>query len=72
MENPKDYQKYPHIYINKVAGYTVYKNTWRNQVWWCTPVIPALRRLRQEDHELKASLNYIMSFCLKKKSIAFL
>jgi hypothetical protein len=21
-------------------------------VWWCKPVIPALERLRQKDHEL--------------------
>jgi hypothetical protein len=27
-----------------------------NWVWWCTPVILAFRRLRQEDHEFKASL----------------
>jgi hypothetical protein len=29
--------------------------------WWFTPVIPALRRLRQEDLKLKASLGFIMS-----------
>jgi hypothetical protein len=28
-------------------------------VWWCTPVIPALRRWRKEDQEFKASLRYI-------------
>jgi hypothetical protein len=28
-------------------------------VWWCTPVIPAFGRLRQEDHKLKFSLGYI-------------
>jgi hypothetical protein len=27
--------------------------------WWCTPVIPVLRELRQEDLELGASLGYI-------------
>jgi hypothetical protein len=27
-------------------------------VWWYTPVIPALRRLEQEDQEFKASLGY--------------
>jgi hypothetical protein len=25
-------------------------------VWWCAPVIPALRRLKQEDYEFEASL----------------
>jgi hypothetical protein len=28
-------------------------------VWWYTPVIPALRRLMQEEHEFEASLGYI-------------
>jgi hypothetical protein len=26
--------------------------------WWCITVVLALRRLRQEDHEFKASLGY--------------
>lgn len=38
------------------------------QAWWCTPVIPALWRLRQENHhKLKASLGYILRVCLKDK-----
>jgi hypothetical protein len=28
---------------------------------WLTYVIPALGRLRQEDHEIKANLSYITS-----------
>jgi hypothetical protein len=28
-------------------------------VWWHTPVIPALGKLRQEDHEFKAKLGYL-------------
>jgi hypothetical protein len=31
------------------------------------PIIPALRRLRQEDLEFKASLGYTAKPCLKKK-----
>jgi hypothetical protein len=29
--------------------------------WWCTPVILALGRLKQGDHEIKASLDSIVS-----------
>jgi hypothetical protein len=38
---------------------------YHNQVWCCTPVLPAFRRLRQEGNELEASLNYITRPCLK-------
>jgi hypothetical protein len=38
-----------------------------SQVWWCTPVLPALGRLRQEDCEFWASVSYIERFCLKAK-----
>jgi hypothetical protein len=31
--------------------------------------IPSLRRVKQENHELKASLGYIVRPCLKKKKI---
>jgi hypothetical protein len=30
-----------------------------SRLWWFTPVIPAFRRLRQEDREFEASLGYI-------------
>jgi hypothetical protein len=33
---------------------------------WHVPIIPALRRLRQTDHELQTSLDYTVRFCLKK------
>jgi hypothetical protein len=29
------------------------------QVWWFTPIIPTLGRLRQENHEFETSLGYI-------------
>jgi hypothetical protein len=38
-----------------------------NQVWWSTPVIPALRRLRQNYYKLQANLGYIVRICLKTK-----
>jgi hypothetical protein len=31
------------------------------------PIIPAFRRLRQEDREFETSLDYIVRSCLKKK-----
>jgi hypothetical protein len=36
-------------------------------VWWYTPVIPALGKLRKEDHEFEASLGYIARAVSKKK-----
>jgi hypothetical protein len=39
------------------------------QVWWCTPVIPAFRRLRQEDGESQASLGYTVRPNLKSKPV---
>jgi hypothetical protein len=36
-------------------------------VWWYTPVIPALEKLRQEDLKFEVSLGYIVISCLKKK-----
>jgi hypothetical protein len=34
--------------------------------WWHTPIILALRRLRQEDHEFQTSLGHIMRPYFKK------
>jgi hypothetical protein len=36
-------------------------------VWWHTPVISALRRLKQEDCEFDVSLNYIVRPCSQKE-----
>jgi hypothetical protein len=33
-----------------------------SQVWWYTPFIPALGRLRQENHEFKTSLGHIVRY----------
>jgi hypothetical protein len=29
--------------------------------WWYKPIIPGLRRLREEDHKFKDSLDYIVN-----------
>lgn len=40
-----------------------------NQVWWYSPVIPALRKLKQDDcHKFKPSLGSIVKPCLKIKT----
>jgi hypothetical protein len=31
----------------------------RSQAWWCTPVTPAIKRLRKEDHKFPTSLSCI-------------
>jgi hypothetical protein len=36
-------------------------------VWWYTPVIIALRRLRQEDYKFEASMGNTARPCQKKK-----
>jgi hypothetical protein len=36
-------------------------------VFWCTNVIPAFRRIRQEDLKLETSLDYIVSPYLNKR-----
>jgi hypothetical protein len=55
---------------NKLYYYFYYKkkkkSQGRSQVWWYMPVISALRRLRQEDGEFKASLGYTAGPSLKK------
>jgi hypothetical protein len=33
--------------------------------WWCTSIIPVLVRLKQEDREFKARLDYMRRHCIK-------
>jgi hypothetical protein len=37
-------------------------------VWWYVSLIPALKRLRQEDNKFEASLGYTANPCLKTKN----
>jgi hypothetical protein len=46
---------------------TNFINKLRSQEWWCTPVILVLRKLRQEDIKLEASLGYIVRPYIKNK-----
>jgi hypothetical protein len=41
------------LYINKINVLS--------QVWWYMPIIPALRRIRQENLKFEVSLGYIYS-----------
>jgi hypothetical protein len=38
-----------------------------SSTWWHRPVIPALRRLRQENQAFNSSLSYVAKLCLQKK-----
>lgn len=43
-------------------------NSIKSQAWWCTPVVLALGKLKQEELcESGASLNYLVRFCLKRE-----
>jgi hypothetical protein len=39
----------------------MFKNYDYSQMWWCTLIIPPLRRQRQEDYKCQASLGYTMT-----------
>jgi hypothetical protein len=39
-----------------------------NLKWWYTPIIPALKRLRQKDHEFQPSLGYRNKILSQKTS----
>jgi hypothetical protein len=49
------------------TGLNVLEHLNQNRVWWQMPVVSALGRLRQEDHEFQASLGYIARPHVKKK-----
>jgi hypothetical protein len=36
-------------------------------MWWFTPVLSALERLRHKNFNFKASLGYLARCCFKKK-----
>jgi hypothetical protein len=61
----KEYGWGVHEMKNTPCLMTVIKKT--KQAWRCTSVIPALGRLKQEDHEFKVKLGYILRPCPKKK-----
>jgi hypothetical protein len=42
------------------------KKLLKSQVWWYVFVSPAVRRLRQEGDEFKASLSYVVRPCLEE------
>jgi hypothetical protein len=46
-------------FVLPIPFQAVRKYVHRRQAWWCIPVIPALKRLRHEDHELQVSLGYV-------------
>jgi hypothetical protein len=51
----------------KLNSWRLHLNPCRSQVWWYTPTIPALGWVRQKDHKLEASLDYLVRSFLKKK-----
>jgi hypothetical protein len=42
-------------------------HSWKSQMWWYKPAIPALRRLKQ-DYKFETSLSYIVGKFLLKKN----
>jgi hypothetical protein len=41
-------------------------------MWWQIPVIPVLRGPKKDDHGFKASMGYIVRFCLKRRGLFLL
>jgi hypothetical protein len=53
------------VYYKSVKKVLRNRMSW---VGWSKPIIPALERLSQEDHEFEASLGYLVRLGLKKKN----
>lgn len=53
------------VHTEKSQHHLFMMKTWNNsEVWWCTPVVPALRRHRQEDC-CKFTAILVYSACLR-------
>jgi hypothetical protein len=56
--------------IEEAAAKLLNQDAWDDQAWWYSPIIPALRRLRQENLKFKTRLGYIGRPCHKKPNKA--
>jgi hypothetical protein len=57
-------------FVNKEREFVVFKNQKHRWTWWCMPVIPPLRRLKQPP-KFEASLDYLARpHFHKKKKVA--
>lgn len=55
-----------YIYMQTYSSYCVFIRYRYGHVWWHTPEILALVKLKQENHDFGASLIYMVRHCLKK------
>jgi hypothetical protein len=59
-------KNYARKFTNIIAYFEDHERLRLIQAWWYMPMSPAFWRLRQEDHEFKASLGYIGKPFLKR------